>query len=433
MANKKGSAFVVNDKTEVIKSNQLIEASYNLSVQEQRIILLLASMVKRTDEDFKLYKIKIKDFLEIVGIKDQNKYREIKELTKQLVKKELVITKEDGNPLQMAWLASADYYDGYVELEFSVKLKPYLLKLKDKWTSYQLKNVLRLRGRYSVRLYEILKSSQYKGEVNYTFQELKAMLGIDSDQYTQYGHFNDRILKPAHDEIEEKTDLKYSMSPKKEGRKITGIWFFIQKENTQKSKKENEIKNPELYITLKEYYCLSSEQAKDVIDLHEKQPERINDNLEYVKRQYKEKKVDNIGPYTLKAIKENWKTATTLFDKAEKEEAEKQKVIKLEKEFREKLKEEYNRIIKEKADEYQNDLTENEIEEEREKILQDLNKTNTGHKYGIKTLVRLNLEKHFARLSGLPEYDEWEKEQLIEFDKKIKSTGLVSNTPLLIE
>jgi hypothetical protein len=36
----------------VRKSNRLIEASYKLTLQEQRIILLLASMINPTDKDF---------------------------------------------------------------------------------------------------------------------------------------------------------------------------------------------------------------------------------------------------------------------------------------------------------------------------------------------------------------------------------------------
>ncbi len=419
-----------DDKTKVVKSNQLIEASYKLSVQEQRIILLLASMVKRTDDDFKLYKIKIKDFMEIVGVKDIGKYKEIQEQTKQLVKKELTIIKKDGNPLQMTWLASADYYKGYVELEFSVKLKPYLLKLKDRFASYQLKNVIGLRGRYSIRIYEILKANQYKGEANYTIEELKTMLGIETGKYKQIGHFNNKVLIPAHKEINDKTDLKYSMTLQKKGRKIIGMWFFIKKHNPSK-KKNDEIKNPELYIKLKDYYCLQPKDAIEVIDLHEKQPERINANLEYVKIQHKAGKVKSVAPYTLQAIKENWKTERTLWDNEEIEQTRKQKIAKLEKEFKENLKTEYTKAVREKADEYQMELAEIEIEDIRDKIVKEIKddhkKKGRKQVFGLNLLTRLALEKHFADLAGFPLFEEWEKEKLIEFDKQHKTD------PILVE
>ena len=46
----------------VTKSNYFIKnSSYDLSIEEQRIILTLASMVQPEDQDFKLYQIKISD------------------------------------------------------------------------------------------------------------------------------------------------------------------------------------------------------------------------------------------------------------------------------------------------------------------------------------------------------------------------------------
>ena len=121
-----------NNKQLVVKSNQLIESSYKLTTQEQRIILLMASMIKSEDKDFYKYQIKVRDFIDIIGVKDQSKYSEVKKITKGLLEKVLFI-KTAGSELQVGWLCSAEYFDGkgYVELEFSPKLKPYLLKLKE--------------------------------------------------------------------------------------------------------------------------------------------------------------------------------------------------------------------------------------------------------------------------------------------------------------
>ncbi len=57
--------------------------------------------------------------------------------------------------LKLQWLASAEYFEGsgYVELEFSQKLKPFLLQLKDRFTKYQLEYALKLKKSYSIRIY----------------------------------------------------------------------------------------------------------------------------------------------------------------------------------------------------------------------------------------------------------------------------------------
>ena len=67
----------MDKKFMVTKSNKLISANYDLNLQEQKIILTLASMVQPQDTEFKEYEFKIKDFLELLGIKDQSKYKEV--------------------------------------------------------------------------------------------------------------------------------------------------------------------------------------------------------------------------------------------------------------------------------------------------------------------------------------------------------------------
>lgn len=45
----------------IYQSNRLIEASYTLTVMEQKLIRLLASMIKKDDDDFKSINLKPKN------------------------------------------------------------------------------------------------------------------------------------------------------------------------------------------------------------------------------------------------------------------------------------------------------------------------------------------------------------------------------------
>ena len=83
MSNNKRSFVILgklNKNKLVVKSNRLIEASYKLELQEQRLIILMASMVQPGDKDFQLYRIDIKDFNQIVGVKNTAFYTEIKKI-----------------------------------------------------------------------------------------------------------------------------------------------------------------------------------------------------------------------------------------------------------------------------------------------------------------------------------------------------------------
>jgi len=82
----------------VTKSNYFImNSSYDLSLEEQKVILTLASMVQPEDEDFKPYKFRIADFMDLLGVEDKSKYTQIPNITKELMKKVFEI--QEGNKM----------------------------------------------------------------------------------------------------------------------------------------------------------------------------------------------------------------------------------------------------------------------------------------------------------------------------------------------
>ena len=52
----------------VTKSNELIEARYKLTLYEQRLILLLISIIQPDDDDFIDYELHVSVFAEMFGI-----------------------------------------------------------------------------------------------------------------------------------------------------------------------------------------------------------------------------------------------------------------------------------------------------------------------------------------------------------------------------
>ncbi len=115
----------------VTQSNELVEARYNLSLGEQRLVLAMIARVQPCDEDFKPYRINIAELADFLGIAKGSAYHECKKITKALLGRVLEI-QEDGRLLQIGWVSSADYIDGqgYADLCFDPKLKPFLLQLR---------------------------------------------------------------------------------------------------------------------------------------------------------------------------------------------------------------------------------------------------------------------------------------------------------------
>jgi len=227
----------------VTQANNLIEARHNnpLTAREQKIILTMVSGIEPQDEDFKDYLISLKNFSEMLGLTGSTKYTEIKEIMKDLMGKTVEIPSKNGGWILTHWVSSSEYVngEGIIKLSFSPKLKPYLLQLKDQFTSYRLSNVLSLNSTYSIRLYELMKKWQHLGKWENSVEELKLKFGIPKDSYQRYNHFKTRVILRAVEEVNEKTDLFINFKEIKKGRGVDRIEFTIR------HAPEKEIKLPE--------------------------------------------------------------------------------------------------------------------------------------------------------------------------------------------
>lgn len=225
----------------VTKSNYFImNSSYDLSLEEQKLILTLASMVQPEDEEFKPYIFKISDFMELLGVANQAKYTEIPKITKELMKKVFEI--EEGNKIiQTAWLSGAIYEKGtgYVTLKFNPDLKPYMLKLNTMFTQYKLANILSMKSKYSPRIYEILKCNEFKkqGYIEIEVEELRKLLKADNI-YPLYADFKRKIIIQTQKELKKISDISFDFEEIKTGRKVTALRFYIHQNKVKTINKQ---------------------------------------------------------------------------------------------------------------------------------------------------------------------------------------------------
>lgn len=219
-------------KALVTKSNNLVEARYHFSIWETRVFTKLVSLIQPGDADFKKYKLYIKDLVQFFGVNDNDAYVKIKAVPDSLLKKVVTIPyTEHGEErlLKTGLIAQATIpkkKEGYIELSFHPDLKPYLLQLKRTFLSYDIRNVLKISSVYSIRIYELLKQYENLGYREFDLEELKVILGV-SDKYKLYGHFKSRIIIKAQKDLQQHTDISFSFTEVKKGRKVMGILFEI--------------------------------------------------------------------------------------------------------------------------------------------------------------------------------------------------------------
>ncbi|MCC3358976.1 replication initiation protein [Bacillus sp. REN16] len=219
----------INENNLVTKSNRLIEAAYKLTEIEQKIILTLISLVEPGDTKFRSFTFPIKDFTKLIGTKSEKRYKELEEITANLMSKVHQIRFEDGLT-QVQWLTMAkyNYKQGTITLTLNEFLEPYLLDLKKEFTSYQLKNVSKLKGHYSIRIYELLRQylNMRKKERTFFLDDLREKLGC-VNIYPAYANFKQRVIVPAQKQINKKSDITFEFEEIKKGRSVNKIKFII--------------------------------------------------------------------------------------------------------------------------------------------------------------------------------------------------------------
>lgn len=225
----------IKENNIVSKSNTLIEANSRLNLVEQKMLLCLASNIEPNDRDFKTYTFPIKQFHDLLGLNGSTKYTELSKITKELLSK--VIEIRAGEELiQVSWLSSAIYNrnKGTIDMRFDPLLKPFLLELSSKFTSYRLANVVKLKSTYAIRIYELLKQYEDLKERTISLENLRYYLDA-MDVYPNYANFKQRVLKPSQKELNQKTDISFEFEEIKIGRKVQKIRFIIRAQKKKDS------------------------------------------------------------------------------------------------------------------------------------------------------------------------------------------------------
>lgn len=212
----------------VKKSNALARARWSPdSIWEPRLVALLASQIKSGDTDFQTYEIPLGDLLG----KDSGgeNYKNLKEAIYKAMSRVIVINNGKGwSMYNLFSKCSLDSEKGTLEICFHPDLKEHYLQLKQ-YIKYNVIDFMLLPSIYSQRLFEFLKSWDDRKEAVIELSELHKMLDTPESLRNDFYNFKARVLKKAHKDILEFTDLYYTWEPIKKGRSVSWIKFIFGK------------------------------------------------------------------------------------------------------------------------------------------------------------------------------------------------------------
>ena len=230
----------------VVKDNALINASYNLEVTEQRLILLSIIRARETGQgissDSKL-EIHASDYASRFDVTKEAAYNALKNAVNNLFERKFSFKEihKDTNKeivVKSRWVSRIAYIDDLATLEvtFAPDVVPLITRLEKHFTSYQLKQVAQLTSKYAIRLYEFLIAWRNVGKTPViSLSEFREKLGLEINEYQKMVNFKSRVLEPAIKQINELTDIHVKYEQYKTGRSISGLSF------TFKHKKINSI------------------------------------------------------------------------------------------------------------------------------------------------------------------------------------------------
>lgn len=222
----------------IVKANELIQKSrFELSLMEQKTIAYICSIIKPLEESYQLeYVFDIREYAKICGINyDSGKnYTDIKNTLKKLSDRSmwLEIGKEE---VLVRWLAKVrtNKKSGKATIEIDKDLAPFLMNLKERFTKYELYNILGMKSAFSIRIYELLKSYQGIHKKSFTIDELKEKLMVqDIKSYKDFSLFRKKVIEVAIKEINELTDIQVEWEAETKGRKVVAVVFRIKQKNS---------------------------------------------------------------------------------------------------------------------------------------------------------------------------------------------------------
>ena len=248
-------------KNLVVKDNALINASYNLELVEQRLILLAIVEARASGKGITpndQLTITASSYMNHFNTNRNASYKALKEACNNLFERQFsyIETNAKGNTevVRSRWVSEIRYIDNEasVKLIFSPTVAPLITLLEKNFTSYELEQVAELNSKYAVRLYEIVIAWRSTSKTPMiAIDELRGRLGVFDDEYVATADFKRWALDKPIKQINDKTDITITYEQHKQGRKIIGFTFSIKtKSQAIKTKKDSDSRDTNTFDML---------------------------------------------------------------------------------------------------------------------------------------------------------------------------------------
>lgn len=248
-------------KTElIVKDNALINASYNLDLVEQRLILLAIVEARESGKGINAndpLTVHAESYINQFGVHRNTAYQALKDACDDLFARQFSYQSlsEKGNVInhKSRWVSEVAYIDNeaVVRLIFAPAIVPLITRLEEQFTKYEIQQISNLTSVYAVRLYEILIAWRSTGKTPLiTLYDFRQKIGVLETEYKRMYDFKKYVLDIALKQVNEHTDITVKVEQHKTGRSITGFSFSFKQKNPVTNSANSISQSKDIQITL---------------------------------------------------------------------------------------------------------------------------------------------------------------------------------------
>ena len=238
----------------IVKDNALMNASYNLDLVEQRLILLAIVEARESGKGINAndpLTVHAESYINQFGVHRTTAYQALKDACKDLFARQFSYQekRERGRAnITSRWVSQIAYIDetATVEVIFAPAVVPLITRLEEQFTQYDIEQISGLSSAYAVRMYELLICWRSTGKTPVIeLGEFRKRIGVLDTEYTRTDNLKMRVIELALKQINEHTDITATYEQHKKGRVITGFSFkFKQKKKTGLETQKNSDSSP---------------------------------------------------------------------------------------------------------------------------------------------------------------------------------------------
>ena len=238
---------ILKSKTpKTYKNNKLNNANFgDFTHNDYQVFLHLVSKIGGVDEFGKYLQpeqlkrehiLTAKDFSDVFNTDIHNTYRILNKACRKLMKTDLTLPRNESSELWQINVCSMAKYnkkEGYITIEFTDRIMPYLSQVRQKFVLYNLKEIANFGSLYTTRLYELIQGFKETGYMIKSVDKLREVFAVGNG-FNRYNDFKRYTFDHACKEINNNHELNLGYEEIKEGRKVIAVKFVFKKTRIHK-------------------------------------------------------------------------------------------------------------------------------------------------------------------------------------------------------